>query len=250
MNEEDREQDRRMMPPVMAAMLYDNVWAPARHGCEYVTREQALRCEDPSVTLLEPGANTPCWLAIDYGPVKDRTTLARLHREGETIVVDELLVWQGSKERHVPISDIEAWLDEQRKNYRVDTVVVDQYQMEQVLQKYSGLLNMEVFQPRGGNGNHAIAENLRHLIVNGKIKWRPGCGSLLIKDRDGRQRVETFTDELASVAIKVLPTGYRVYNPPPNTHDDRFCAVAMAALWAVRQPRKRDVWLGNEGLWF
>jgi hypothetical protein len=243
MSEDALHEARRMIPAPMARMLYDNVWIdPNEENC-YVTRDQARDCEAPDSVFSQPRSGA-CYAAVDYGPVKDRTALAVVRRVGEEVWVERLDVWQGSRESHVPIARVEAWLDEVRQQYPLEVVIFDKYQMESVIQKYRGVFPIEVFEPRGSSGNFAMAENLRHLIVNKKIKWPHDCGALVVKDAHGKDRVETLTDELASVGVKVTPGGYRIFNPP-KTHDDRAVAVGMSSLYALRATLKRDLLTGD-----
>lgn len=249
MDRESINQVRRMMPDAYARMLFDNVWINPTEGCEYLTRDQCLVCEDSElpVKVTQGQEDRTYFAAIDYGPVKDRTALCLLHREGEQLVVDDLTVLQGSKENHVPISKVEEWIDWARNNFRLDRIVIDKYQMESTIQKYQGLVHMDVFEPRGTSGNHAIAENFRHLVINKQIRWHPSCGLLMVKGKDGSIVPQTLTDELTSVAVKIMPNGYRVYNPP-GTHDDRVVSVAMVALYAMRATMKRDLQFSD--IWF
>lgn len=236
---------RKLVPPAMARKLYDNEWIPPGLDCQYLSIEQARSCEDPKLPANrergEPGKTY--WAGVDYGASKDRTALCVLHRTGDSIIIDRMDVFQGTKEEHVPIAKIEAWLDFIADKFPLEMVVIDRWQMEQVIQRYQRRIPLEVFEPRSGLGNYAMAENFRGLVVNGKVKWSPLCGALQTK-----QGLETFSTELSSVSVKIVGTNYRVFNDV-GAHDDRYVAAAMPALYAMRKEANKNL-PKNLELWF
>jgi hypothetical protein len=69
-----------------------------------------------------------------------------------------------------------------------------------------------------------MAENLRTLITNKRIKFSPTAGL----HRDGT----SLSDELKRLIIKQVQTWYR-FDHEINEHDDRAVAVGMAAMEAT-----------------
>lgn len=225
-----------------AKRVLDNVWIDPNEDSGWVTYAEAMACWDSSLPLHTP-KRQPGFVykaGIDYGPKKDRTALCVLHADPgtESVVVDRLDVWQGSQDSPVKIADVERWIDEVAIGEFNADLVVDPYQMEGTIQKYEHRRKVTRFESRGGKANYELAECLRHLLVNKKLRYHPSAGSL-VKAGGG---VETLTDELGQLVVKPTQYGYRIEhhtykaNEPPKfvCHDDRAVSVGMAALEAVR----------------
>lgn len=230
-----------------AKRVLDNEWIDMNEDSGWVTYAEAKACEDDSIPLFVPKREKGKLYkaGIDYGPKKDRTALCVLHAEGvkdagstlDYIQIDRLDVWQGSAENRIKIIDVERWIDEMIELFNCD-LVVDPYQMEGTIQKYEHRRKVTRFEPRGGKANYELAECLRHLVVNRKLRYHPSAGTLS-KPGGG---VECLTDELSQLVVKPTQYGYRIEhhllraNQPPQfvCHDDRAVALGMPALEAVR----------------
>lgn len=250
MTREKIDEQRRMVPVPMGKMLLDNIWIDPNEDNQFVNFDQIIGCVDNEFYLQNPDRKGECFAAIDYGPVKDRTVMTVVRRVDNILVIEEMKVLQGSKENHVLISDVEDWIMNIRIKYPLELLVIDKYQMESTIQKFRGMIPIEVFEPRGsGSGNYAMAENLRSIIVNRQIKWSSDCGSLIVKDKYGKEITQTLSDELQTVGVKMTPGGYRIFNPP-GSHDDRVVSLGMASLFGMRSIQKKRLWFGQEDLWF
>lgn len=240
MKQKDWDGLRAFLTPQMAKRVLDNVWVDPSEDNGWLTRTDIQACWDPTIPLFSPKKRSGFTYkaSVDYGAVKDRCALCVLHAEPgpDIIPIDRLDVWQGSHENRVKIKAVEEWLDEMIELFNCD-LVFDPYQMEGTIQKYEGRRSVTRFEGRGGKSNYELAECLRHLVANRKLRFNPSLGTLTT----GRG-VETFTDELASLVIQATQYGYRVQHhkykadQPPEfvCHDDRTVAVGMAALEAVR----------------
>lgn len=240
MRQADWDKLRNFLTKSLAKRVLDNVWTDPAEDSGWLTRGEIQRCWDDTIPLhtATKKRGFVYKAAIDYGPKKDRTALCVLHAEPgpDIVVVDKLDVWQGSPENRIKIADVERWIEEMIDLFNVD-LVFDEYQMEGTIQKWEGRRLVTRFEPRGGKANYELAECLRHLVANRKLRFNPGCGPLPTGGR-----VETFTDELASLVIQATQYGYRIQHQrlradqPPEfvCHDDRTVAVGMAALQAVR----------------
>lgn len=249
MDREAMEQDRKTMLPAIARQMIDNEWLDPADSCGFVTRAEAEACADPGLYEQSSGlVGTQYVLSIDYGPVKDRTVMAVMHRpnDSERIVVDRLDVLQGSKKNRVPIEAVESWIDLQRSRFDVALLVVDPYQMEATIQKYETRLPVERFEPRGGKANYELAQALRGAVVSSQLAWPPMAGAVTLPNR---KQPHTLSDELAELIVKQHSYGYRI-DHLPNRHDDRCVAVGMGLLALLRRSLKRpldryrpeDVW--------
>lgn len=242
--------ERRLLPPGVAARVFDNRWLDPSEGCGFVTRAEAQACENLGVTLglvrkLTGEYGVEYVAGIDYGPKRDRTVCCVLHRQGDLVVVDQMEVWQGSPENPVPVDRVERWVEYANSAFGGPRFVVDEYQLAGTVQKYRGRgYHIDVFQPRGGKSNYELAANLRSLVVNHSLAWHSGCGAIRL--RDGCWH--TIVDEFAEVTTRMTPAGFRIDNEVAGTHDDRVVALGMAALWVCREPKRRLV--SSLGFWF
>lgn len=227
LTQEGIEKDRRKVPPSEGYRLYDNVWIDPAAEHDYLRRSEVEKCVDPALMFrLRRQVGIHNYVAaIDYGPRRDRTALVVLHADKDgAVVVDRLEVWQGSSEKPVQISDVEKWVDDVRKAFDPVCWVIDPYQMEGTIQRMQkDGLPVEPFKCRGGAGNYEMAQHLRSLVVEGRLRWYEGAGAL------GK---ETFADELVALRVKKMTYGYR-FDHENQKHDDRAVAVSMAALKAV-----------------
>ncbi len=226
MSQESIDEQSSFLPPDMKDMLYNNLWIDPNLSRGLVTREQAQKCEDPSLQeCIRPEYGVSYCGAIDFGPIKDRTVLTLGHQRPDgTVQIDHMKVLQGSKERHVQIYDVEAWIDQMIERFNMRSIVIDPYQMEGTIQKYQRKLRVETFEARGGKANYEMAVTLRTTIVNEKLKWYRGCGDILLKGG-----IHTFVDELAELVLRPMAYGYRI-DHESGRHDDRICSVGMLAV--------------------
>ncbi len=226
------------MPPGMGRRLFDNVWTDPSEESGWVTYAEALACLDTSLQpVFASDPSVRYFAGIDYGPKRDRTVLVILHRENDTdVYVDHMTVWQGSKDAKVQVKAVESWIDAVALGQFHADLVVDPYQMEAVIQKYEHVNRVVAFEARGGKSNYELAENLRSLIVNQRLHYPPGAGSLTLPNG----QIETLTNELSEVIAYPTSYGYRIDTPTKQTkdrrtvHDDRTVAIGMAALEAIR----------------
>lgn len=245
MSKEDIDRDRGLLPEGMARRMFDNVWIDPLEEGKFLTRFELEQCEQLGKELgLEqehrgkPG--THYIAAIDYGPKKDRTVCCVGHKEDDLVIVDRMDVWQGSKDKPVPIRKVEEWIERVAENFGPSTVFgLDEYQMEGTYQKYVVRYDVRKFLYRGGAANQKLAETLRSLVVNRRIAWYEGCGSLPTADG-----VETLIDETAAVVVVETAYGYRI-DHLLTKHDDRTVTLGMMALLATageQENREINVW--------
>jgi len=226
------EEQKAILPPMLARRVLLNEWIDPSEDCGFVTRLQAQKCENIGRELAlkknDKGSEGVRYYAgIDYGPVKDRTVCTVIHqREDGLIVVDKMDVWQGSRQSRVKIEAVEEWIEDVRKSFPNTLFVIDPYQMEGTIQKYEGLCRIERFEARGGKSNYEMAQALRQTIINEKIAWYSGAGDLTSMV-NGNLKIHTLVDEFAELITKVVGFGYRM-DHLPSGHDDRCVSLGMA----------------------
>ncbi|TMK78232.1 MAG: terminase, partial [Actinobacteria bacterium] len=99
----------RLLPRAAFDRVILNRWTAAEG--DFVTPEQWGRCVDPDRSPQTRGAAGVQYFAgLDLGLTKDRTALAILHREGDVVILDDLVVWQGTRAEPVDIGAVERAL--------------------------------------------------------------------------------------------------------------------------------------------
>jgi hypothetical protein len=240
-----REQERTL-PPNVFKRLFLNKWLDPADDCGFVTRGEAQACADKGrelgLAMRDKGEPDVEYVAsIDYGPKKDRTVCTVGHREGETLPIDRMEVWQGKDfpDGRVPVAKVEEWIETTAKNFPKVTFLCDPYQLEGTIQRYSSVYPMERFEPRGGKANYEMAQILRLLLCERRIFWYPGCGSVLVKHPGGALQEHTLVDELAELITKQMSYGYRL-DHMSNKHDDRAVGIGMLAWRLIGSERRRQ----------
>ena len=117
------------------------------------------------------------------------------------------------------------------------TFVLDEYQLLGTIQKMETRAVVERFEFGGGRGNHALAVNLRRLIIHRDVNWYPGCGQL--PGVTSRDDLET---ELASLLLKQSAAGRcRIDHVRDRLHhDDRAFTLGAACLHLAHSPTDRE----------
>ncbi len=224
------DEQRRLLPPAVFSRLWDNVWQQS--DGEFVTLAEAEACRDPSLAAREIGRpGFPYFAAIDYAEKHDRTVGVVVHREGERIIVDWMDVVAPDAQHPVPVQWVEDWIAEMARVFRPIRFVLDEYQLVGTIQKLSTKYDLSRFEFRAGKGNHALALQLRHLIIQRRLAWPPGCGQI-----PGSAERDDLETELASLILRTSSTGrVRIdHRQESGCHDDRAFALGAACLEALR----------------
>src|SRR5262249_49841984 len=136
-----------------------------------------------------------------------------------------------------------AWIEDVEKKFHRPLFVLDPYQMEATVQKYTKVgYRIETHEARGGKANYELAVALHGLIVNRRLAWYEDCGTLLVRSSTLNVLLEkhTLADEFSELIVKEMAYGYRI-DHLPNKHDDRVVGLGMGALALIRQPGKLHV---------
>ena len=232
------EEQRQLLPETVFDRLWNNAWQMSDGG--FVSLDEAEACRDETLREQDQGrAGFRYIAAIDYAEKHDYTVGVVLHREGERYVVDRMDVICPKADQPVPISWVEQWIEKMSENFSNIFFLLDEYQLLSTIQKYQSRVELERFQFMAGKGNHALAVNLRKLILNQQIAWYEGCGQL--EETESRDDLET---ELASVLLKQKSSGMcRIDHFQDRVHhDDRVFALGAAALQAMQEGGSSD-WL-------
>lgn len=236
MDAEDLAAQERMHPASIFRRLFHNEW---QQGEDRLTSPEDLA---ECVVLdgpLEPRSGVRYVLGLDVGLTHDRTVAAIMHREREGLVVlDRVEVWAGSKRSPVRVEDVEDWILEARRQFRVK-VVADPWQSKHLAQRLRERrvpVDEFTFSPSSVG---RLATTL-HLLIRDRALALPDDPELL--------------DELANVRLRETSPGVMRMDHDPDKHDDRAIAIALAAQHLLeRGPRRSGAPSGlgavNDGLW-
>jgi hypothetical protein len=129
----------------------------------------------------------------------------------------------------VSIECVERWMKDQMVNFKpLRCFVVDPYQAISTIQRFSGEVEIETFEARAGKSNYELATNLRGLLINKRLAWPAGLGSIIVNGV-----LQDFVDELSELVIRSMSYGWRL-DHERNAHDDRAVSAGMLALHLVR----------------
>lgn len=225
------EEQRRILPPPVFERLWLNRWQHSDGA--FVTLAEAEACADPSLRIQNQGEPARSYIAaIDYAEKHDYTVGCVCHNDGIRLVVDRMDVVCPTPDRPTPVQWVADWMQRIARDFHDVRFIVDEYQLLSVIQRYSTIYSIDRFAFAGSQGNHALAMNLRNLIVNRQVAWYPGCGQ--IPSDSGRDDLET---ELASLIVKSRPGGRLRFDHITDGlhHDDRAFALGVACLELVKE---------------
>lgn len=210
---------RSRLPPDVYARLHENRWVAA--GSRFITSAD-----------IDGVHNTP-WV-IQVGPIRDRyiqyivatdlglsddraaRVVGHYDPADQNVYVDNIRVWQGSPDEHVPIAEVEADLVNCAKQFGTRTLVIDPWQMEYVIQRLKGYYTVIPFN---------FSSDMVHLSQT--------IISVLYGKRLKCYMEPELDKELRSTIIRQSPTGWRI-DHPKRKHNDIVVAAGMMAMEAVR----------------
>ncbi len=227
-----------LLPRPVFDRLWRNIWQHS--DGEFVTLAEAEACRDDTLTICEQSQPHLQYIAaIDYAEKHDFTVGVVIHRDGSRIIVDRMDVVEPTPDAPVKVAWVEDWIKRVAADFHAVTFIVDEYQLVGTIQRFERTYDIRRFEFLSGRGNHALAVNLRKLILNREITWYPGCGELT--SRSDRDDLET---ELASLVLKQSASGRCRFDHLRDGihHDDRAFALGAACLHAVGNPTEQD-WL-------
>ncbi len=225
------EQMRALLPPPAFERVIMNRWS-AGVG-DFVSEAQWRACVEES---LAPAAKAP-WFSrtgralngfvagLDLGLVKDRTALAVVHRDDEQVLLDELLVWQGSKAEPVSIASVERALVAAARKYRPLRVVADPWQLHGSIQRLRSLgIFVEEFS-FGTGSVQRLSQTLYHAITSATLRVFPDV---------------ELEREVLGLVVKESAGGWRI-DHRAGGYSDRAIALAMALHAALAYPARPPV---------
>jgi hypothetical protein len=213
--------------------FYENRWTDA--SGDFITREMLSKCIDRELTPRLKGVPGVEYVAgLDLGLTRDRTARAIAHYDSATdsVTLDSLRVWQGSRGNAVEIAAVEEDLITISRDFFIPAVLADPWQLQGSIQRLQGSVLMTEFTFSAGNVRR-LSETLFSLINAGQLRLYPD------------PELET---ELLGMEVKQTSYGWRI-DHGTRGYSDRVMALGMACLAALevgRTPKERIVYFNIE----
>lgn len=213
------EGQRRRLPPDVYARLHENRWVAA--GSKFITISDIESLHStPWVIQITPILDRPIHyiVATDLGLSDDRTArvVGHLDPVDNNVYIDNLRVWQGTPDEHVPIAEVEQDLVDCAQRFNTRTLVIDPWQMEYVIQRLKGYYNVIPFN---------FSSDMVHLSQT--------LVSVLRSKRLKSYNEPELDKELKDTIIRQTASGWRL-DHPRRKHNDIVITIGMMLMEAVR----------------
>jgi hypothetical protein len=229
------DQQRRRLPPQVFKRLHCNQWSTPDEP--FVAAWQIERCTTGVRNAEGARPEFVYALACDLGLTKDRAAVAVLHRDYRQgkVVLDDLEVWEGSRQRPVRIADVARGLEERYRRFRPRWVVMDPWEMRAFIQAHSHWPITEF--SFSGRPMYQMATMLYNAIADEQLVLYPEAGKFI--GRDGL--AHDLQGELASLVLVETPSGIK-FDHRSGKHNDMSIAEGMGLWKLMERPDGEPRW--------
>lgn len=214
---EDLAEQRRLLPESAYMRLHENRWVQSED--KLVTPADLAACVTLDGPLdYDPRHTYVC--GLDLGLKDDRTVLTVAHAErresgGPLVVLDRIVVLQGTRGEPVQLSDVEALAEQTSRAYGHARIRLDPWQaigLAQRLRDRGVSVEEWAFSAQSVG---RLGQSLHLLLRDHRLALPP--------DRD-------LLDELQSVRLRESSPGVCRLDHDAGQHDDRAVSLGLAAL--------------------
>jgi hypothetical protein len=228
---DDLDEQRKFLPPLQFARVWLNEWQ-SQSG-EYIDLSYCRLCENPDLRQMEFGIPGWSYIAVvDFAEKHDYTAGIVGHIFDKKIIVDRLDVVVPQPLVPTKTRWVYHWMKNISERFGDVAFVLDKHQLLSVGEELMDEgFNIQYFEFRSGVGNYRSALTLRQCIMNQKVEWYKGCGS--IPTIDGSE--DSLSTELASLIVREYAGGkmWRFDHLDDQIHhDDRSFVMSVLALTA------------------
>lgn len=220
---DDLAEQRRLLPDSVYARLHENRWTASED--RLASAEDIAACVKHSGPL-EHVSGFRYVVGLDLGLKNDRTVLTVCHAEprdegGPLIVLDRIVVLQGTKTSPVQLVDVEKLAEQTSRSYGGASIRLDPWQAVGLAQRLrdSGISVEEWSFTAQSVGR--LGSTLHLLLRDHRLA--------LPDDRD-------LLDELGTVRLRETSPGVLRLDHDAGQHDDRAVALGLAALALTERP--------------
>lgn len=206
------------MPTASYMRLHENRWV-ADVG-QFITQADIDRITNAlwryqHVPMLDKGYKYV--MGSDLGLSNDRTAVAIAHFDNsdKRVYLDNLRLWQGSADEHVPIDEVEAYMLEQAYRFQIRELAVDPWQLEHTIQRMRGIY--PVYEFNFATEMTRLSQAIFNAIRTGTLQ-------------SYAEATEFFTELKASV-VRQTPRGWKLEHTA-KSKNDCIVSVGMALLRA------------------
>lgn len=215
------EEQRRRLPDAVFRQLFMNEWTSAAGSfLDPAVVDAAFCLEGPALDRPSGWETATYAAALDLGVVSDRTVLAVGHRDGDRVVLDRMVAWQGSRARPVDFAEVEAAIVEAHERFNF-TLRLDPWQGLDLAQRLRGRgVPAEEF-TFTASSKQRLAATLLSAI---------NAGNLALYEADG------LREELLGLRLVQSKSGLWSFDHRSGGHDDRAVALSLLAVSLLERP--------------
>jgi len=233
---EDLNSQRLAIPYLEYLRLWENV--DSASSGKFIEKRFVEQCRDETLHRHESGTeHVPTYVvSIDYAERNDRTVVTVGHLYAGVFIIDRMDVIDPLTRENTTIlvSEVLGLLDEIDREFGQHSELIfvfDKHQMAHAIQVLRAAgKTVEEFEFKSGIGNHQCSVLLQQYLMEGKVKWYPGCGEIYDQNGDvwtPRGVDDNLETELDSLLVKGNASRWR-FDHTKSGHDDRAFTVAAA----------------------
>lgn len=209
-------EQRARLPQSVYDQLWENRWTIAEGAFLDPAVIDAAFCLD-APALERTG--TGYVAGLDLGSVNDRSVLAVGHREGDVVLLDRMMAWQGSRARPVDFAEVEDFILAAYRRFRF-RLRLDPWQgldLAQRLRSHGITAEEFTFSP---SSKQRLASTLLSTL---------NAGHLRLYEAEG------LRDELLALRLVQSSSGAWGFDHVRSGHDDRAAALALMTVALIER---------------
>jgi hypothetical protein len=209
---------RSLLPGPAFERLILNRWT-SQSG-DFVTTEQWARCVDESLAPATGATRgTSHIAAIDLGLTRDRTAICVVHHDNTNVVLDEMMVLEGSRDEPVSIANVERILLDVARRYPGVKVLADPWQFQSSLQRLRGEMRIHEF-TFSASSVQRLSSALYETISSATLRVFPD---------------PELEREILGLRVVQTASGWK-FDHRSGGYSDRAVTLAMCVQEAVKSP--------------
>jgi hypothetical protein len=220
MDEARLEEQRLRLPDAVFRQLFMNEWTAAAGSFLNPAVVEAAFCVDGPRLERDQFDQASYAAALDLGVVSDRTVLAVGHRDGDRVVLDLMLAWQGSRAHPVDFGEVEAAIVEAHQRFR--------FRLR--LDPWQGLDLAQRLRARGVPAEEFTFSAASKQRLASTLLSTINAGKLRLYEAEG------LRDELLGLRLVQSASGSWSFDHRSGGHDDRAVALALMAVALLEHP--------------
>jgi hypothetical protein len=211
-------EQRARLPHAVYQQLWENSWTVADGAfLDPAMIDAAFTLDGPA--LRRAGDGVAYVAGLDLGVRHDRTVFAIGHRDGDAVVLDRMMSWQGSRLRPVDFAEVEGFIVEAHRRFHF-TLRADPWQ---------GLDLLSRLRRRGVRASEYTFSQSSKQRLAATLLSTVNTGNLRLYEAEG------LRDELLALRLVQSSAGAWSFDHKSGSggHDDRAVALALMVVSAL-----------------